>query len=798
MRECEPAATSQGSSPWGFSSIAPVTRSRSNVPHLPGIPAIRVQAKSSPPPVRDGSVLRRALLDRLAASPAVLVSVAAPPGYGKTTFMAQAAVRERRAVAWVSLDAHDDDPAILVQLLAAALHLVRPIEATVFEAIAAPAISPWSAVTRLSSALEDHPAVALFVDDVDALPPGPAADVLAVMPELLPAGSRLVMASRAGPPIALSRRRAAATLLELDQGDLSLDDAEAFEFARAIDHGIDRETTTALNRRAEGWSAGLYLGLLATAAEQRDSGAPNRSDGLAGDVHAIADYLRSEILAPLGPDRVAFLRRTSFLERLTGPLCDAVLGRTDSASILAEMAAANRFLLPLDDRGVWYRPHRLLRDLLRADLGRESPDDVAGLAINASTWFEGHDSPAEAIACARLADDEARLARLLVTYTQVGFNQGSIATVQRWFDECENARWMPRHPEVAVTGAIYFAMAGDARRSGQWMHQASATDFTGSMPDGSDSIEAWLALSRAITAQHGAAAMLTDAIAAVDQIPPRSQWRTAALATLGAAQYLAGQDVAADASLADADRATLPPAAATARALALAYRATVAIERGDWDEAAGFVAAARDSVLRSGLTELSLMSLVFALAARVAMRRGNRIQAASDQAHANRLRPGLSDAVPWLAVGANLELARVALAQADAAGARTLLREADDVLRRFPSFGRLVGDAATLRQQVSASASVVVGASALTAAELRLLPYLSTYLSFREIGERVGVSANTIKSQTMSIYRKLDVSSRGEAIARAAAIGLTDPLRDPGFRRDEPGEARDNALIPGR
>ena len=510
---------------------------------------------------------------------------------------------------------------------------------------------------------------------------------------------------------------------------------------------------------------------------------------MAGDVRAIADYLRSEILAPLGPERVTFLRRTSFLERLTGPLCDAVLGRTDSASILASMAAANRLLLPLDDRGIWYRPHRLLRDLLRADLAREKPDDIAGLAINASTWFEDHDSPAEAIACARLADDEARLARLLVTHTHIGFNQGSIATVQRWFDECENAQWMPRHPEVAFTGAIYFAMSGDARRSGQWMHQAAAGDVAAAMPDGSDSIQTWLALGRSIRAQHGAAAMLTDATTAVEQIPPRSQWRTAALVALGVAQYLAGQDDAADSSLAEADLATLPPAAATGRALALAYRATIAIERGEWDQAAGFVAAARDGVLRSGLTELSMLTIVFALAARVALRRGNRIQAASDQAHANRLRPGLSDAVPWLAVGANLELARVALAQADAAGARTLLREADDVLRLFPSFGRLADDAATLRQQVSASASVIVGASALTAAELRLLPYLSTYLSFREIGERVGVSANTIKSQTMSIYRKLDVSSRGEAISRAAAIGLTDPLRDPGFRRDGPADA---------
>ena len=746
--------------------------------------------------MRDGSVVRRGLLDRLAASPATLVSVAAPPGYGKTTLLAQAAARERRAVAWVSLDSHDDDPAILVGLLAAALHLVRPIEATVFEAIAAPAISPWSAVTRLSSALEKHPAVALFVDDVDALAPGPAADILAGLPDLLPAGSRLVMASRAGPPVELSRRRVAGTLLEFDQSDLALDDREAFEFAKALHRGIDQATAAALNRRVEGWSAGLYLGILAAAADRPDGGALNAPDRLGGDVRAIADYLRSEILAPLGADRIGFLRRTSFLERLTGPLCDAVLGRADSSAVLAAMARDNRFLLPLDDRGLWYRPHRLLRELMRADLARDEPDDIPGLATNASIWFDDHGSPAEAIACARLAGDDTRLARLLVMHTQIAFNTGSLATVQRWFDECEDAPLMRHHPEVAVTGAIYFAVAGDARRSGQWMHRASATKLSGSMPDGSDSIDAWLALGRSITAQDGAAAMLADATEAVDRIPPLSQWRTTALGALGISHYLMGHDAAADVALAEADRATLPPAAASARALALAYRATIAIERGEWEEAAEFVAAARDGALRSGLSELALMSIVFALAARVAMRRGNRIQAASDQAHANRLRAGLSDAVPWLAVGANLELARVALAQADAAGARTLLREADDVLRRFPSFGRLADDAATLRRQVSASASVVVGASALTAAELRLLPYLSTYLSFREIGERVGVSANTIKSQTMSIYRKLEVSSRGEAISRAAAIGLTDPLRDPGFLRDGATNEGGNTVTP--
>ena len=725
----------------------------------------------------DGSVARRALLERLAASPATLVTVSAPAGYGKTTFLAQAAAQERRAVAWVSLDVHDDDPASLVGLLAAALHRVRPIDTSVFEAIAGPAISPWSAVTRLSSALEHHPAFALFIDDADAIEPGPAADVLGLLPDLLPPGSRLLIASRASPPIRLSRRRAEGTLLELDRMDLGLDDLEAFELADALGHRIDEATAAELNRHAEGWSAGLHLGILAIA-DPREATASD----LTGDSGTVADYLRSEILEPLGPDLVAFLRRTSFLERLSGPLCDAVLGRSDSAVILSTLERANCFVVPLDDRGVWYREHHLLRELLQADLDHDGADDVARLATNASIWFDEHGCPGEAIQCARLAGDEARLAGLLLRHTRAAFNTGNVATVRRWFDEIESASWLVRHPELALTGGLYFALTGDPPRAGRWMHIAASTTHAEPRSADSDPIDGLLAMGRAIMAQNGAAAMLEDGAIAAERIPSLSTWRTAALAAFGVAQYLAGDDRSADATLVEADRASMPPASAAGRALALAYRASIAIERGDWAAAATFVAAAREVALRSSMNELALMSLVFALAARVAMRRGNRIQAASDQAHAHRLRAGLSEALPWLAVGANLELARLALAQSDAAGARTLLVEADLVLSRFPSFGRLARDVGLLRGQANASAAVVVGATALTAAELRLLPYLSTYLSFREIGERVGVSANTIKSQTMSIYRKLDVSSRGDAIARAAAVGLTDPLRDPGFR----------------
>ena len=281
--------------------------------------------------------------------------------------------------------------------------------------------------------------------------------------------------------------------------------------------GSTRRPRPELNRHAEGWSAGLHLGILAIA-DPRDATASD----LTGDSGTIADYLRSEILEPLGPDLVAFLRRTSFLERLSGPLCDAVLGRTDSAVILSALERANRFVVPLDDRGVWYREHHLLRELLQADLDHDGADDVARLATNASIWFDEHGSPGEAIQCARLANDEARLAGLLMRHTRAAFNTGNVATVRRWFDEIESASWLVRHPELALTGGIYFALTGDPPRAGRWMHIAASTTHAEPRSEESDPIDGLLAMGRAIMAQNGAAAMLEDGAIAAERIPSLS------------------------------------------------------------------------------------------------------------------------------------------------------------------------------------------------------------------------------------------------------------------------------------
>jgi LuxR family transcriptional regulator, maltose regulon positive regulatory protein len=207
-------------------------------------------------------------------------------------------------------------------------------------------------------------------------------------------------------------------------------------------------------------------------------------------------------------------------------------------------------------------------------------------------------------------------------------------------------------------------------------------------------------------------------------------------------------------------------------ATALAERAVVAIGRGEWGDAEVFTEQALGVVRDGHLDDYGPSAMVHALVARTAAHRGDLLRARESLGRAARLRPQLTYAVPFLAVQTLLELGRAYLAVADAAGARVVLREAGNILRRRPDLGSLPREAKELRSTLDTLRVEAVGASSLTTAELRLVPLLSTHLSFREIGERLNVSRHTVKTQAISVYRKLGVASRSEAIERVQAIGL--------------------------
>ena len=287
--------------------------------------------------------------------------------------------------------------------------------------------------------------------------------------------------------------------------------------------------------------------------------------------------------------------------------------------------------------------------------------------------------------------------------------------------------------------------------------------------------EAVAALLRAAMCREGVERMGLDARLALDLTPETSLLRSSALVMSGAASLMAGDDATADADFAGAAEVGKRAGAGDDLPGALAERSVLAIGRGDWDSAETLVDQARSYVRERRLDDYPTSALLYAASARVALHRGEPTAASDDLARVQRLRPQLTYAFPWLSVQVRLELAHAYLALADPAGARTVLREIDGILRLRPDLGILVNRVDEVKAKLEGMRVTVPGASALTSAELRLLPFLATHLTLPEIGERLFLSRHTIKSQAVSIYRKLDVSTRGEAVARSQELGLLEP-----------------------
>jgi LuxR family maltose regulon positive regulatory protein len=251
-----------------------------------------------------------------------------------------------------------------------------------------------------------------------------------------------------------------------------------------------------------------------------------------------------------------------------------------------------------------------------------------------------------------------------------------------------------------------------------------------------------------------------------------SLMRAPALLVLGMAHLGAGAPEQADDILADTVEVAEDAGATVAAVDALAERAILAMRREDWHEAEILVEQARGVIREARLDDYVTTILLYAAAARVAIHRGDVPPALEHLARAQALRPQMTHALPFYAVQTRLELIRAYIALTDVAGARTVLREVDDLLRRHADLGILGSEADELRSQLETMRADVIGASSLTAAELRLLPLLATHHSFRELGERLHLSPHTVKTQAIAIYRKLGVSSRSQAIQHAQDLGL--------------------------
>jgi LuxR family maltose regulon positive regulatory protein len=409
--------------------------------------------------------------------------------------------------------------------------------------------------------------------------------------------------------------------------------------------------------------------------------------------------------------------------------------------------------------------------MLLAEAERLESGLIPVLRRRAAAWCLRNDLPEEALEYSMAAGDVDTVARLVEELWLPTYRRARIITLQRWFGWLDDRGGFEDHPRAAAYASLLAQVTGraaDAEQMADAVDRWRAQDVARA---GNHHTEALAAALRALLCRHGVEQMHTDADEAARQFAAVGMVRPLAGLLQGIARILSGDLDSADVVLDEAVRAGQEIGMPDAIAQILCERSLVAMARNQWDQAEALAGQARSVLDQAGLEDAG----VCAAQARVALHRGDVLAARRELASAQRLRSLLTYAQPHLAVQTRIELIRAHIALADISGARTLMREVDEVLRLRPGLGILAGEAEALRARLAqVRGSAVLGVSTLTAAELRLLPLLSTHLSFPEIGAELFLSRHTIKSQAFSIYRKLGVASRSQAVTRSQELGLLE------------------------
>jgi LuxR family maltose regulon positive regulatory protein len=688
-------------------------------------------------------VRRTALLSRLERARAVpLVLVIAPAGYGKTSLISQWTEQRGAPVAWVTLEEVDGQPEILAASIARALMLI--------------AIQPGL-----------RRRFVLVLDDAHVVPPAVLKQAVLGILGWLPEGSQLAVASRCEPDLALGRMRAQRMLVEVHSEDLAMSPVEASSLLLKTGLDLDFRTVQTLVRRTEGWPAALALAAMSCSQlpAQTDNPAP-----ISGDDHLLSEYFRAELLAPLAPSTITFLTRSSVLDRLSGPLCDNVLDRKRSATLLAELARANVPLAPVDRSHEWYRVHGLLREMLQCELRRTEPELQAALHRRAADWHGRAGDVDRAIDHGRSAGDLTRTGEMLWANLHRYLGEGRNRMVKRWLSgiAAEHAAGCAALSLVAAHSNL---AEGRVAVAEQWARSADAS--LSAQPEASTKPErACVLIVEAWAARAGARGMGEDAARAFALLPADSPWLASCGFLRGTAALLTGDEATAQRHLEEgaARGAVVAPDAAS---LCLAQLAVVAAERDEPELASDFARRARAGVQAYGLTTNATSALVFAVCAAADLRESRVDDAKAAASQCLVLLALLDDSLSWFGGEVRILVARVLLALGDVAGARELLADASRLSRRTPDvvlFQRWF-DAAWDEFDARAE-TALAGVATLTMAELRVLRFLPTHYSFHEIAQRLHVSPNTVKTHVHAVYRKLDSSSRSEAVAHATEAGL--------------------------
>jgi LuxR family transcriptional regulator, maltose regulon positive regulatory protein len=738
---------------------------------------VLLRTKLHPPPVRAG-LMPRARLDALleASAQARLCLLDAPAGAGKTTLLAQWCLANRgsRRVGWVSLDEGDDD---LVRFWVHVIEAIRVVEPGLGE-------MPLKLLQRAGSVdlltqvilprlLNELGTVGLelvlVLDDYHLVTDATCHQTLGFVLDHLPANVHLIIATRVDPPLPLARMRARGELAELRVAELEFTDEEASALLNgSMGLRLATEDVERLAERTEGWAAGLYLAGLSLRGRADPSGF---IASFHGNNRHVADYLGAEVLARQPHEIRTFLLRTSVLERLSGPLCDAVLENEGSAGLLRELERSNLFLVPLDDRREWYRYHHLFAELLRLELTDREAELVPMLHRRAAAWHRHAGDVEAAIYHAIAAGAFADAADLIGHHSESFFRRGRIATLEHWVGRLPDDV-LATDPSIAVTTAWIKGLRGAPKQEiERWLLAAEASSGQEPLPR---RVAFEVAVARGSHTFDDVGCSLQAARRAVELASPKpSEEHWGAAATLGRMLYLSGQTTEARAVLEEAAHGR-PPADRQPYAVVnmLAVLSLLADDAGDDATAAALAQQAMDAAEAQGISFDPLNGIVYIARGRAAARRGSLAEAEQLLEQALQILGGMGSFVVQYAQ-ALLEIASVRRARGETESAHTTVERARALISQFADPGMLPslldsterGMRRTARRRVEA-------AEPLTERELAVLRLLATRLSNREIGRELYVSVNTVRSHIQAVYRRLEVTTRAEAVARARELGL--------------------------
>ncbi len=517
------------------------------------------------PPSRPGIVLRPRLMEQLADGlHGKLTVITASAGYGKTTIVTEWLAACERPVAWLSMDEGDNDPARFLTYLTAALQTIATSNREgVFALLQSPQLPPVeliiTALLNEISAIPDP--FILVLDDYHVLDTGPIDHAIAMLIERMPPQLHVIITTRQAPRLPLARLRARNQLAEVRASDLRFTSSEAAEFlTRVMGLSLTVKDITLLESRTEGWIAGLQLAALSVKGHEDPA---SFIQSFTGSHRFVMDYLVEEVLQQQSLSIQVFLLRTSILERLSGPLCDAVLCSDDKdkrspspsgQEQLEFLERANLFIVPLDNERQWYRYHHLFADLLRKRLHQNNSfnagdgvSQVAQLHTRASKWYEEHGQELDAFHHAGAAGDHRRAARLAEGNGMPLLFRGAVYPVMKWLDSLSN-KDRDEMPSLWVMHASAMLMVGQLTGVEQKLQAAEQALRTAEPDDNNRDLLGHISAIRASLAvsKHQADTIITESIRALEYLHPNNlPVRTATNWALGYAYHLQGDRIAA-------------------------------------------------------------------------------------------------------------------------------------------------------------------------------------------------------------------------------------------------------------